>query len=344
MKSITILALILTTVQLSAQIQIDSADILTDIGTSWITLSYNDSINVSLGDSGGPHTWDFTSLASQLNDTSFYNLIDPLTSPLYDSFPDANLVRFRTNQNISDSVFEYINITSTFYRLLGIQQNSNALMGMVRIDSSTIYFPFSYGHSSSIYTFDTIIDNPDTFITVEMTRDMLVDGYGNVIISQGSYPCLRVFSHSTIHLSGYIVVVVPIPINITFSEYEYNWITESQPDLITITSLENETNPNFTVAGKVEMFQEYSSEINEFPIELTSEQINIVQEDNLYFLDLYNLSPSILKIYDLTGREIDQNSIEGTGRIYLELDQSGIYFVSIENYNMNIIEKINFLK
>ena len=318
MKFITILALILATVQLSAQIQIDSTDILTDIGTSWITLSYNDSLNVTLGDSGGPHTWDFTSLASQLNDTSFYNIIDPLTAPLHDSFPDANLVKMRTDHN-SDSSYEYIEITDIYYPLLGIQQNIFGITSTVKLDSSTMYFPFAYGFSSSLYAFDPIINSPDTFITAELNRDMSIDAYGTVIIPQGSFPCLRIRSHTSIHISGYIVIVVPFPIDTTISEYSYNWLTESQPDLITISSPLNETNPNFTVAGKVEMFHDYSTGTDEVGINLDSLAVKIIHENNNYYLDFKDITSFSLKIYDLTGRVITNRGFSGTGRIQLNI-------------------------
>jgi hypothetical protein len=344
MKLILVLVIFLTANHLFSQIVIDSADILTDIGTSWTTLSYDDPINVVLGDSGGAHTWDFTSLASQLNDTFLYYLINPQTAPLHDSFPDANLVKMSTDLYSTDSSYDYIEITDSYYRLLGFQQNIYGITGIVKLDSSTMYFPFTYGSSSSIYAFDTVINSPDTFVTVELTRDMSIDAYGTVIIPSGSFPCLRIRSHTVIHLSGYIVIVIPIPFDTTISEYSYNWVTEGQPDLITITSPLNETNPNFTEAGKVEMFRDYLSGIQETPVELNSEQINLVQENNCYYLNFNNLSPGYLKIYDLSGREINHNRIGGTGRISLELDQSGIYFISFKNYNINIISKINFLK
>ena len=102
-RKFVVVTMVFLSLSLQAQIVLDSADFVQTVGQTWF-VKWGSSITVDVGNPGGPHTWDFTSL-STLNDTDLHMIIEPSTAPAFDSFPTANVVELALYDNDSSLMF-----------------------------------------------------------------------------------------------------------------------------------------------------------------------------------------------------------------------------------------------
>jgi len=320
---------ILFALSIHSQIVIDSVDFVQNVGQAWFTQT-GDSITVNVGSSGGPNTWDFSSL-SQVDDTSLYVLIEPSTAPHHTMFPTANLVELSTDY--SDTSYQYSNLSFNNFTLLGYTFGDTAY----KINNGANPLPINYLDTWQISTYDTIVDSGPFLMTISLTIDNSADAYGTVTISAGSYPCLRargdILEIITIYYN-----TIPISTDTT-NTISYSWFAENYPFIARMQSYDGDTNPNFTLADDVELYAGFTTGVEENIINTNSD---IIFNSENCMLSYKNLRDEEIFIHDILGRNIWQENLNGTGSIALQIPNSGVYFLS-SNYS-NIKMKIVFIQ
>lgn len=326
MKKILLFScVVLFALSLQAQIAIDSVDFVQNVGQAWFTQS-GDSITVNVGSSGGPNTWDFTSLPS-LNDTSLYVLIEPSTAPHHDSFPTANLVELATDYY--DTTYQYSNLSFDSFTTLGFATSYT----FNRIDNGTVPLPINYLDTWQMSTFDTIVDSGSIVITISLTMNNTADAYGTVITPMGSFTCLRIKANFLEIYTGYLNGI-PMYGDTTLN-IMYSWFAENNPIIITIESEDGDTNPNFTIADEVELYAGFTTGVEENYVEDINNNYKIIYNNNICLLSYKNLINQEILLHDLLGREIWSDNISGNGTIELQVPNPGIYFLTGNNLKLN---------
>lgn len=335
MKYLLIGVLMVFFVFLNAQVVMDSADILTTVGTCW-EYGEVENVTVNIGTAGGPQNWDFSSFTS-FPDTDYTVIINPNTAPAHDTFPTANLVHQDFGDN--DTSITYYRLTQNYWQFLGNEYFSNGEHFIIEIDNGQIPLPFTYGDSVRISTLDTFYFPPAMWI-FNSYMDFVVDGYGNMTIAAGTFPALRLKTRSYTIITAYAVVDTFYDTSYTIG---YNWLAENHPDLVCIEN-ESDTNPNITNAEYLSIFLNFTTSVEENPLHQISDNIEIYKQHGIYFLNYQNIPRSRLNIYDLSGRNIYTKTITGSGITPINITQSGIYFISVNNLEFNFTDKIYFLK
>ncbi len=242
-------ALFVLTAAAHAQITVTSADILSLIGK---TQEYDSdttfSVTVNVGSAGANQTWDFRSVTMQAE--RFRNqFVSRQGTPFAAQFPQANLVQVTTfPAEPGNEFYLYIQVSSANLQTLG--------SGVITPDTSFAGFygsnevtplPVQLGATWNTTASDTIGD-PQTFaiITASSTSNT-VDGWGQVRLPIGDFACLRIRANSeTITKTIFSGTVFLAD---TTTSIGYTWVSKNNYYLATVTSQDDETNPNFTDAS-----------------------------------------------------------------------------------------------
>ncbi|MEM6377064.1 MAG: hypothetical protein AAF705_02555, partial [Bacteroidota bacterium] len=125
-----------------AQVTIDSDD-FPKVGDRLVFRINNSTSALSPGDTGQAQVWDFRSFNQQFSEQ--FVVINPLTAPNLDSFPNANLV-LSARQGLD---FSFFHLTDTaFYSLgsfLGTVETENSLLTVNEPPILELTFPTSFG-------------------------------------------------------------------------------------------------------------------------------------------------------------------------------------------------------
>lgn len=230
-----------------AQITIEYSELPSQVGDT-IWYKYNSGMaTVSVGSSGGPHTWVF--------DTSLYagwigsmQILSKSSTPFASDFPDANLCY---HESVGDTVHMYFyhGLTPSEYRMYG-QGSVNPGTSYAQVYNPTCLsmpLPYTYGT-----TWDAEFGWADTMndsfcIVFENTAHQTVDAWGMAQIPAlglGSFPCLRENSVRRFIMTTYMGGV-PL-----FSDTSWNrtyyWFVENVGWVATAKSPYNDTTENFT--------------------------------------------------------------------------------------------------
>ncbi|MBN2362618.1 T9SS type A sorting domain-containing protein [candidate division WOR-3 bacterium] len=322
---------------LTAQITIDYSEIPMNAGLSWATCG-DDSATVTVGTLGGPQTWNFTYLATM--DLAHHRLITPSSAPSFSLFPTATKVEFIQDELYSsDSEFIYFEIIPSSFRTLGFEYIDPTEHIVMSIDQMQFDLPLDYLDSTNFYNFDTMFDSGPMVTTMETRIRAIVDAYGTVIIPMGSYPCLRIRQMETT-ISTMYFNSVPVYVDTSYSII-YTWLSENLPELVNITSCENDTNLYFTVADYTDMFAQFTG-VEEEPVEETISACFLSRgQGNNYVLAFENAENALFELVDLSGRKIKEQRISGSGSLRIDTESSGVFFVRVRGKNIDFSGKIN---
>ncbi len=322
---------------LTAQISIDYSEIPINPGLSWTTCG-DDSATVTVGTLGGPQTWNFTYLATM--DLAHHRLITPSSAPSFSLFPAATKVEFIQDELYSsDSEFIYFEIIPSSFRTLGFEYIDPTEHIVMSIDQMQFDLPLDYLDSTNFYNFDTMFDSGPMVTTMETRIRAIVDAYGTVVIPMGSYPCLRIRQMETT-ISTMYFNSVPVYVDTSHSII-YTWLSENVPELVNITSCENDTNLYFTVADYTDMFAEFTA-VEELPAEKVGSSCYLRRgQDNYYVLMFENLENSVFELIDISGRKVREQRVSGAGSLNIDTESPGIFFVRVRGKNIDFCGKIN---
>ncbi len=325
---------------LSGQISIDSTEICSSIGTIWFEDNDTD-VPINIGNPGGPQTWDFTfNLTNQTSDINI--LVDPSSAPFPDSFPDATTVMITTDYpNPIDSFCTYYQLTPSVWKFLGFAFTSSFGSHIMYIDSGGVNLPMDYQDNFRLVSVDSM-DTGTILIVDESYIDGYFDAYGTLIIPAGSFPTLRARTLqqniTTVYVSGN-----PISWDTSWS-VGYDWFGENYPVLA--TAYWDDTIANFTIAEDFSRFHSFTSVgVEEEPTNNTAiNSIMLVKEIDCYYLSFTDLQSTEVNVFDLTGRLNFTSEISGSGKLKLDLENPGIYFVTYDNSNIYQSDKLIIIK
>ncbi|MFQ6093007.1 MAG: Ig-like domain-containing protein [bacterium] len=259
-------------------------------------------VSVDVGHSGGPQTWDFSQGSTA--DSVVDRIVLREETPFGDLFPEANLVYDTDGLNIAGidtaAGFLYMRLDERGVELLGSgSQNIFGVPLAIVLDSSMTMIPLSLEYGASWSDSTAFIDifriknpapNPlfpdeslDVLVEIEFATEGEVDGWGTVVVPHGRHKALRVKHHDITHLVlsvflGYQFVAV---FDSTLAVIVYEWYAEGLGSIVTVTSLPDETNPNFTEASRVRRLYRTNAIANR-PPEILSDSTARAVEDRFF--------------------------------------------------------------
>jgi hypothetical protein len=346
--------ILLTSFNLLAQIVIESDEIPHTIGTQWVKNSAIENINVNLGTTGGPQTWNFTSQPMG-EENSTLTIVNPGSTPYIDSFPGSNLVY--SSPSDSDTVYQYYNLNDDLLILLGLGGASATTPFLWRYDpSDSIPIPQSYGNSYSFrYGFIEEISTDSYYKNFHYGVNVY-DAYGTVNTTYGNFECLRIRTYDTVTMTLYVASVPVLYDTTTFINYQF--VAENYAAVVCVKSYPGETDPNYTEAYVLERLTSFMSGIKENGDPTLIECINNSPIFSDYTTIQYSLPEESyveLTLHDITGRTV-KNLVRKTQRMgtyfyrwYGEGDNgkklsSGIYFYKLKVGNKKYTDKVLLIR
>ncbi len=239
---------------LHAQITITSSDILKPIGYTFAQEQTEFGAHpVNLGTPGGPQTWNFTSYNTPLLTES--EVVDRTDTPFGNEFPSSNLVLRVNEEGEVGDAYQYMRVNPNLWSQLGFGVDMSESSFVVHFNPvGEVGLPIVMGNQ---YLFelgwsDTIMGATTSYL--DRSR-MTVDAYGTMTIPMGSFDVLRVVSYDT---SITTISIPPFEFSDTTTSIEYLWLGQDPLYVVTVGSMEDETNPNFTTAAYVSVAAEPS--------------------------------------------------------------------------------------
>lgn len=346
-----------------AQISVTSNSLMSwmDI-TQTIEADTSGSVAVNVGSAGANQMWDFSGFTGQ-SYTADYNMFPSQQTPYAADYPAANYA-FKIDMSFDGN-------TGTFYQYFNLSTDEMHEMGSVILYNGQVFekektddvtpLPIAYGNTWETASADTFeIPGLGSTIT-KLSEKHTVDAWGTIKLPSGQYSCLRWKTEGT---SEQITSVGGMEIPIGSSTYiDYTWIGENSLFLASVSSMENETNPNFTTASGVSWLKNVSGATSVVDNGVTNpESFNVLRNYPNPFNPSTTISFQLNKadhvsvaVYDVHGRLVQQLT-EGTYDAGLhqvtwngtnaqgEAVAGGTYFCKLSSGSRNVIQKMTLLK
>lgn len=350
MKKIIISCFILIVpVLLHAQITIGTVD-MPIAGHIYPIVTGQASGTADFATTGANTTWDFSSLTVSANAPDTILSIAQLPITYIVSFFTSTFAE-RANGNMSlglsfalQNVYNVFKNTSSSFRQTGFggEVQGTALPVFYNPNDEIYQFPLNFNNtfsSNSAYVFQ--LPTIATF-GQQRSRTTTVDGWGTLILPNGSYQVLRVKSDITDIDSIYVDQFgtgFNLPVQLT---HEYKWLAvgKGTPMLQINTNdiLGNETVSSIRYQdfgpSAIENISADNSEINIFPNPTS---------DYAFVMPSEKFQNEKMLITDVTGRVLNEISVSSTEVTTIDLTRfsEGIYFVQIINDgNLDSVQKL----
>lgn len=302
LKLYIIISIFFISFNLLAQIVIESNEIPHEVGIHWVKNS-SIGVNVNLGATGGPQTWDFTSQPMGA-ENSYLTIVDPAFSPYTDSFPNANLV-YRSPSD-SDTVYQFYNRNSDFLIMLGMGGVSTTTPFLWKYEpTDSIPSPQSYENSHRFrYGFTETI-SPGNYMEYLHYGTQEYDAFGTVTIPYDSYECLRIRTYDTCVMTMYVSYIPILYDTTTFINYQF--VAENYAAVVCVKSYPDETDSDYSEAYILERLTSFTSGIEEHDKSTDIEYTHYPQIFSDYTTIQYSLPKEYnveLTVHDLTGRTV----------------------------------------
>jgi hypothetical protein len=330
------------------------------IGTT-ISSSEVDGTGINPGPAGANQTWNFTSFP----DTGVVvniQFAEAASTPYAAQFPAANTVSVGEANYQGNTVFSYSysNLTSAGLELIGnlVSYGPGSEFSTSLTNPQTIYsFPASFNSVStdefaSLAPSFTFPPTPPSDNLITGIASYVVDGYGTLVTSSGSYPnCLR-FKRREITSDTIISEVNEGQITTTYNQTRstsYEWVTIQNNGSYPVWSIAYDTTIATLQFGQA--FENYSSSVNhsygDFPTKL--------QESNTTKLGLYPNPASqqvmvmlpedaTVTLLDMRGRILQTSHFTLQNQTLPLFDvshfSSGTYLIKAESERFNALEKL----
>ena len=206
---------------------------------------------VNVGTNGGPQNWTFTTEQFPGGDQRTYTIVDPATTPAAADFSGAHHAWFFEEDTVS--YYNYFQLSTTELSALGSAIVNGDSTILIKKDPPEIILPFPAAYQTNwSYTSVSRFDLGSGFELVDSTvKSFLIDAWGTVTVPAGTYDCLRIFEREREFQTT--VMLGTVLYADTSSDLRYNWVAENVGFLADVTSLPQETDPNFTKAQDVSM-------------------------------------------------------------------------------------------
>jgi hypothetical protein len=326
-----------------AQPVLTYTDFPTNPGTTIQTASDLTLGPVNLGEDGANRNWNFSGRTAGA--ITIQNWVQPSSTPFIAQYPTANRCSDVT-EALNEHSYTYFVLIPASITILGT--------GVVTPDSSwtipytntqpSYPFPVTYGAQwNTVFRYDY---QGGSFY--DSTRSE-VDAWGTLTDLAGTWPCLRLRSHSTL-----IVTYFGFPF--TTTSWAYTWLVAGRGAQINIYSAADEPNQHFT--------QGYFSRVTDVlgvqplpdPIvmptrlELTPAFPNPFNANTMLTFSLPHAGEVSLSIFDAAGRQV-QRLAQGhyqAGAYQVTFDganlSSGTYFARLTSNGFEITRSLTLLK
>jgi len=346
----------------NGQITITSNEWPTALGTEWTYFFTEDTLGigipVTVGTTGGPQIWTFSEAMFPVGETQTATIVDPTTTPYTSTFPTADHAWnfFWQSGGASFSEYSYFQITSAAWLSLGYAGTFGgfSILEDNVPDDLVLEFPATLGTSwSSNYTVTTI-PFPGSTQFDSTSRSSMIDAWGTVQLPTGSFDCLRIRDDEISYYNFYIGGILQNSDTITY--YTYSWITEQEGWLVEVVSLEDEPNPNFSLAEGVTfrttpptgLSNTPSSLINDFvlnqnypnPFNPTTRIEYSISKATDLEINVYNLLGQKIQVLFSGKQQAGNHSVEFNGDDL----PSGIYLYQIKSEEFEAYKKCILLK
>ncbi|MFZ0390321.1 MAG: T9SS type A sorting domain-containing protein [Calditrichia bacterium] len=247
------------------QVTINSGEFPTGFGTEMIFYNADDTtgagLPVSVGTSGGPQNWSFSPSSYPGGYTDTTIIVDPATTIFAGDFPNADFAY--QYSDTSGTAYNYLSISSAELLDLGFGVNSSLgnFVSPKNPPEKVLEFPLSMGKNWMTMTSDTTdFGIPGVFYVSKTERNNLVDAYGTITTPLGVYSALRLRTdvnyYNETHAAGTVFVD-------SSSNIDYIWLAENIGVVANVSSLDGETNPDFSMASYVSFLGSGTSAIDE---------------------------------------------------------------------------------
>jgi hypothetical protein len=320
-----------------------------------------DGTGISPGSTGANQTWDF----SVYPDTGLITNIqfaDAAATPYAAQFPSANSVSVGTANFQGNSIMSY---TYTNLSASGLELVGNVISFGPGFESitpltnpQTIYsFPASFNGVSNdefaiLSTSFTLPPAPPSENLITGTASYLVDGYGTLNTSSGSYPnCLR-FKRREITSDTIISIGFEGQISISYNvsrNTTYEWVVVQDNGSYPVWSIAYDTSITTQQFGQA--FENYSSSVNHSYGDIPTK----LQESNTTKLGLYPNPASqqvmimlpedaTVTLLDMRGRILQTSHFTLQNQTLPLFDvshfSSGTYLIKAEGERFNALERL----
>ena len=245
--------LVLTSVTwtLHGQITVTADDILGIIGQiQMIEHDSTEAVAIDVGSPGPNQVWDFSAMNADALLAKYEHLRPQDTPFSTGSFATANMVEKITLNGAPVTLYNFREVTDNALVNLGnlsqVTFNGMSFDQITQRRRTLAPLPIAYENTWSEIVNDTITSGLSTTIIAD-TNTFSVDAWGTIILPQGEIPVLRIRndSRSSFTLTaGGLASESSRSVNIS-----YFWISKDNLIVAWATSLDGETDPNFTNAS-----------------------------------------------------------------------------------------------
>lgn len=344
-----------------AQITITDNDLISvgDIIEQVDDISPNSAINV--GSPGANQFWDFSSL--QIVGSYTQQCIDPSTTPFSISYPNSNLCMYDGIEHV------FLNKTPSKIELLGIDDSvfadpvvvlplplsygTSLIDGPVTFVDSSISGPFvelilaTYGFSAALISGSAAHVADTISVSGDIETEFLVDAYGTMQLPMGSYDCLRlkIERNSTTNIQVHCIDTISGSgtgwYQIPFSDFEedisYQWWTNNPDSRFFLAEAYVDSSDNVLDVT----FTNNSSSFSNNQLK-SNFSVQLVDDKSIEISASSNISSNSFKIYDVSGRLVQENSFSNNITIDTKFFKKGTYIMNFYT-NENIVESKKIL-
>jgi len=311
-----------------------TGSIIPSIGHMFINVEDTLAIGVTAPTMGPNMTWDFTNFSQTGMVT--YTFIDPASTAVGDSFPNADIAVDR-----GDSLITYLDSTTAGLKIIGVYVYRDDIdtVGHTIPNELTLPTPFNYLDSLYDYSGTLLEDMYTTYpakLTTERWKNMVAKGWGTVATPAGFYQnvvCIesRVLRRDTVKVnfgSGFVPFQITADTSIFYDFYDTNvgavmsFEVDSISDTVTTYSYTYRTWP----VGVSEQTEAGQNGLLVSP--------NPASESTMLTLRTPAKKGDRVRVTDLSGRIVKEFGLEGNGN-YSNISFSvadltnGTYLVSV---------------
>ena len=326
-----------------AQVTVTGADLLSTVGEYQLISSESSDtgIAVDVGSAGTNQSWDFTALSpSEFSFTRAF--LTGSQTPFAAEFPTSNFVfaSFFMEDTVSIEEYSFNFVDNTEIRELGDASvfGDTSFVEVAAIPQS-IALPVALNSSWLDLERDTLdLGGGNFFLSIDSTTNV-ADGWGTAQTAIGAVDVVRLRADSyeiSQTFSGGTRIASD-----TTRQIEYQWISPQHFVVVSINGMEDDTNPNFTMAADVSVVSAITTGI-ETP---EASEASIIQgvypnpTSSVVEIDIDSPGRVIdVAIYNVVGQRVATLSTPAAGKSKLSWDGAssggvsvspGVYFVRV---------------
>jgi hypothetical protein len=282
--------------------------------------------NILPGNSGENITWDFSNLVLDLSTTTI-SYLEPSTTPYFNSFPEANMAIFYSNNQIEYTKKTADSMIHQGQYITGIDYQ---LYSNTRLD---LKVPLNLGESFTD-DFATNFTNPSgDYIVRTGTIESTFDGYGTLILPEQTIPnCIRIkttkYSHDIVGSS-----------TVDYYDTLYHWYSPNIRNYLLHYNSFTVSGTHYSFGYLRGNFHLNLDEINDQNFEIT---ISPNPSTELITISIFNVEDSkkTCYIFDASGRVMKELTLtESNSIVDISELKAGIYFVRIGNSEQKFVKE-----